>query len=223
MLGRGRLNVPAHALDATIAFVRSQLRPEDRVGVLAYLHLLEPTTDHAAVVRLLERYRAQHGAIEDNCTRDRDPRGPGAPSWPTPPDTQAAIEALFEGLGLPPVQQFPAGAGGTGSQFNDGISLMRSLGAPWSCRRREAPRAAHRIPVHSRRLVCEQGGGRAGQRVDDPDWRHSGRPTSQRHVRGHAQSGTHPVGGVRRRECEELGGADRRPVVLLPESHNRVR
>ena len=126
LLGRGRLNLPAHALDATIAFVRSQLRPEDRVGVLAYLHLVEPTTDHAAVVRLLERYRAQHGAIEDKLTRDHD-RGPGAPSWPTLPDTQAAIEALFEGLGLPPAQQFPAGAGGLGSQFNDGISLMRSL------------------------------------------------------------------------------------------------
>jgi hypothetical protein len=74
LLGRGRLNETTKALDALIEFVRSRLLPEDRVGVLAYLHLVEPTTDHTAVVRLLERYRARHEGIEDKLTRDRQAR-----------------------------------------------------------------------------------------------------------------------------------------------------
>jgi VWFA-related protein len=126
LLGRGRLNETTRALDALIEFVHSRLLPEDRVGVLAYLHLVEPTTDHAAVVRLLERYRAQNEGIEDKLTRDGK-RGAEAPTWELAPDTQSEMTSLFNAPGLAPVQLFPAGAGGTGIQFNDRFSFIRSL------------------------------------------------------------------------------------------------
>ena len=126
VLGRGRLNETTKALDALIDFVRSRLLPTDRVGVMAYLHLVELTTDHTGVVRLLERYRAQHDGIEDRLTRDGQ-RGPGAPSWALGPDTQLAIDALFDASGLPPVQPVTAGAGGREIAVHDGPSLIRSL------------------------------------------------------------------------------------------------
>ena len=126
LLGRGRLNEPTKALDAAITFVQSHLRPDDRVGLLAYLHLVEPTADHGAVVRLLERYLARHDAIEDKLTRDAR-RGPGAPSWPTRPDTQAAIAGLFDAPGLPPVHQFPGAAGGSTTPTEDGPALINAL------------------------------------------------------------------------------------------------
>ena len=124
VLGRGHLNETTKALDALIEFVRSRLLPTDRVGVMAYLHLVELTTDHTGVVRLLERYRAQHDGIEDRLTRDGQ-RGPGAPWWALGPDTQLAIETLFDAPGLPPVQRFPAGAGGREIAVHDGLSLIR--------------------------------------------------------------------------------------------------
>jgi VWFA-related protein len=126
VLGRGRLNEPAKALDAVIEFLRSRLLPENRVGLLAYLHLVEPTTDHAAVVRLLERYRTLHGGIEDKLARDAN-RGPGAPSWALAPDTQLALQALFDAPGLPTVLRFPGGAGGLEGLFNDSTSTWRTL------------------------------------------------------------------------------------------------
>src|SRR5262245_33940111 len=45
-LGRGRLNVPGRALDVLIDFVRSKMRTQDRVGVIAYYRATELTTDH---------------------------------------------------------------------------------------------------------------------------------------------------------------------------------
>jgi VWFA-related protein len=126
VLGRGRLDGTKTALDAIISFVGSRLLPGDRVGVMACLHLVEPTADRASVVRLLERYKLRHAAVEDLLARD-GARGTGAPSWALSRDTQAEIEALLHAPELPPVQRFPGGAGGSGLRFRDHNYLITSL------------------------------------------------------------------------------------------------
>jgi VWFA-related protein len=118
VLGRGRLNVPAKALDATIRFVSDGLTANDRVGLLAYLHVVELTTDHAAIARLLERYRDRHEDVEARISRDAS-RAIGAPSWSLAADTIKSIEELIAAPGLPIAQRFPGGAGGQASQFHD--------------------------------------------------------------------------------------------------------
>ena len=48
VLGRGRLNEPTKALQALIDFVRTTVRPADRVGVSAYNRVIDLTTDNEA-------------------------------------------------------------------------------------------------------------------------------------------------------------------------------
>ncbi|MCX6538752.1 MAG: VWA domain-containing protein [Acidobacteria bacterium] len=127
VLGRGRLNDPGKGLDAIIEFVRSRLVPGDRVAVLAFLHLAELTTDREAVVRLLERYRARHEAIDDKLDRDGKRIRAGAPDWPLAPDTQVDLAALFDAPGLPRIQLFPGGSGGKQINFWDGGYLRRMI------------------------------------------------------------------------------------------------
>ena len=71
VLGRGQLDAPTNALQALIDFVRSRCLPADQTGVIAYLKAIEPTTDHGAVVRFLETFRARHVRIEGKLRRDR--------------------------------------------------------------------------------------------------------------------------------------------------------
>ena len=67
-------------LKALVDFIRTGLLPSDRVSVVAYLRASEPSLDHEAVVRLLERYRTRYRAIESKLQRDREQiRGPMLP------------------------------------------------------------------------------------------------------------------------------------------------
>ncbi len=102
VLGRGRLQGPARGLDAAIAFVRENLLPQDLVGIVAYDRASDLTNDRESVVRLLERYRNRHEAIEARLDHwfgaisqvlfgSREP----------PPGIQAEINALFDVPGLP--------------------------------------------------------------------------------------------------------------------------
>jgi VWFA-related protein len=59
-LGYGRIQYPNKSLDGAIQFVREQLLPQDQVSVMAFHRVTPFTTDHAAMVRILERYKATH-------------------------------------------------------------------------------------------------------------------------------------------------------------------
>lgn len=128
VLGRGHLNDRGKAIDALIDFVRSHLLPRDRVGVFAYLRATDLTTDHDAILRLLERYRARHDEIEDRLKGDgrRNPVGGLAgPDQPLSQGTRLAIQSLFDGPGLPATQCLP----GTARElpYADFTYLMRAI------------------------------------------------------------------------------------------------
>ena len=126
VLGRGHLNALDKGIDAAIAFVRSRLTPEDRVGVLAYLRLAELTPDHEAAVRLLERFRDRHEAIEQSLVRDFK-HFVGSPALPLSPETQLAIQAVFDAPGLPALHPFPGSGGGRGIEFVDANYFLRAI------------------------------------------------------------------------------------------------
>lgn len=109
LLGRGRLQGPSKGLDAVIEFVRTGLLPQDRVGVLAYGRATDLTTDRAAILRLLERYRERHTMIEALLDQYFDPHGL-AFLYQTehPPCIKPRIDELFAGAGMPAVRQITA-------------------------------------------------------------------------------------------------------------------
>lgn len=61
---RGRQTGPAKAVEAAIDFMRTRLRPEDQVAIVAYTRATVFTTDRAAIVATLEGYRKVHDEIE---------------------------------------------------------------------------------------------------------------------------------------------------------------
>jgi VWFA-related protein len=64
VLGRGKLQEPSKALDALLRFIRQNLLPQDQVAVFAYDRATDFTTDHEAIARLVERFKAQHYDID---------------------------------------------------------------------------------------------------------------------------------------------------------------
>ena len=108
VLGYGRLQRPTNAIDATLAFLRQRLLPQDVVAVLIFDRVTDFTTDHEAVLHLVERYKAKQddlvGAIETFLCHQHN-WCPGAPVQmmipadeppELPPSIQAEIDALFE-------------------------------------------------------------------------------------------------------------------------------
>ena len=105
LLGEGRLNHPAKGIDGLIDFVRDSLLPTDRVGVVAYLRSAEPTTDHAAVVRFLERFRERHERLDHEIQLAKGP----APTLS--PATRKAIDDMFAAPGVPTFKELPGAVG----------------------------------------------------------------------------------------------------------------
>jgi VWFA-related protein len=125
VLGRGRLNQPTRALQALIDFVRSKSLPQDRIGVAAYLRVIEPTTDHDAVARFLETYRDRHETTDSMLNDDARHN-----TWPLPrvvgPNTRAAMDAAFLESKLV-IRDLPGGAGDAMSRYNDFNYLRKAL------------------------------------------------------------------------------------------------
>ena len=64
VLGRGRLQYPSKGVDAVIHFVRNRLLPQDQVAVMAFNRASEFTTNRAATLQVLERFKSRHEEIE---------------------------------------------------------------------------------------------------------------------------------------------------------------
>ena len=102
VLGRGRLNEPAGGMRSAISFVRTRLRPQDRIGVIAYDRLAELSSDRAPVVRLLERYRDGHEAIEALLDHwFTDIQLASLRNADNPPAIQRVLDEFFDVPGLP--------------------------------------------------------------------------------------------------------------------------
>jgi VWFA-related protein len=120
LLGRGRLNLPTKAVQATADFVRMKLVRPDRVAVAAYNRVIEPTTNYEGVAHFLEAYRDLHTKIEGLIARDQ--RGPQPRSLG--PDTVAGIDDLFR-RNAPGVTGLPGVSGKEAGPYND-FSYLRS-------------------------------------------------------------------------------------------------
>jgi VWFA-related protein len=64
VMGRGRLDEPSKAMDATLRFVREQLLPQDQVALLAWNRATRFTNDHRKVLATLERFKKGHLEVE---------------------------------------------------------------------------------------------------------------------------------------------------------------
>ncbi len=95
VLGRGRHAQNFDTMKQLIAFV-SQLGPEDQVAVVAYGRATRFTTEHGAVVSLLERFAKENPYIET--TLENTVRGLAAiyGMRKVPPKTQERVDRIFD-------------------------------------------------------------------------------------------------------------------------------
>ena len=144
VLGRGNLNGPVKGIDAVINFVRERLVPNDRVGLNAYLRTSDPTNDHQAVVRFLERYRNIHEDLEARVVADR--RG-NRGSYPTfSKETSARIQALFATSDIPEFRELPGAEGNVYHRYETANYLRWTI------------QAARRIPGEKHVIVLAEDG-----------------------------------------------------------------
>lgn len=125
VLGRGRLNQPTKALQALADFVRTKMLPQDRIGVAAWLQIVEPTTDHGAVAQFLERYRDRHETVDGLMRGDMR-----ATMWPIPPTISARTREAMNAVltpSAPLIRDLPGGQGNALSRHNDFNYLRKSL------------------------------------------------------------------------------------------------
>lgn len=101
VLGFGRIQVPTRAVDGAIELVRNRLLPQDVVAVMGFHRATNFTTDHEAVARLLERYRADHEKIVLDIAHFRQmtqaPPGSGTGGPPIPEAILKRIDTMFLG------------------------------------------------------------------------------------------------------------------------------
>ena len=115
VLGRGRLRGPSEGMKALTDFVRTRVRPEDRLAVVAYDRITHITSDRDAITRLLDLYAARHEELE--ALFDHWFHGPLSTyaGIDAPPHLQRRIDSLFDAPGLPPMRHLlsmPAGGQG---------------------------------------------------------------------------------------------------------------
>ena len=116
VLGSGEINAPGKGLDGLIDFVKNRLSPTDRVGLTAYLRTSEPSTDHAAVLRFLERYKHDYQSLYDRIRWDGRPRD--GVLGPLTPETRRVIDAVFSTPGIPVFSDLPGVPGSLASRYS---------------------------------------------------------------------------------------------------------
>ena len=104
VFGRGDFEGPVKALTAARNFVASRLRPTDRVGVLAYKRVTDLTTDHAAILKLMDHFKARYRGIEMLLRDSLDVYF----HWYQSDVAEDRIDALFNAPGLPPTRHIPS-------------------------------------------------------------------------------------------------------------------
>jgi len=117
VLGRGRLQQAFNGLDALITFV-GQLMPQDRVGVIAWDHATDLTTDREGIIRLLARLKSAQEQIEHQVQQMTGALMGSSNRW-IPAEVQRRIDAMFDEPGLPRSRQIPSFGGPGFYEIND--------------------------------------------------------------------------------------------------------
>ncbi len=99
LLGRGRMKGPSKELPALLDFVRQRLLPQDQVAVLAFNRATGFTTNHTALVTVVEHFRDRHEKIEQMLAEYFSGLRAIYGSREIPKSIQTEIDALFEGAG----------------------------------------------------------------------------------------------------------------------------
>jgi VWFA-related protein len=108
VLGRGRLQYPARGMDGVIKLVRERLLPQDYIAVLAWNRATDFTTDHAAVLSLLQRFKDRHERIELLLRQQFSGLAAVYGGTQIPQQLQANIDDVFYGAeGGPGVRTLP--------------------------------------------------------------------------------------------------------------------
>jgi VWFA-related protein len=97
--GRGRLQAPMKGVDAMIGFVKTRLLPQDRVAVMAWNRATDLTTDRAALLATLERFKKDHTKIESDLQQYFSGLRAVFSHGEIPPEIQAEIDAVFARTG----------------------------------------------------------------------------------------------------------------------------
>ena len=110
MLGRGRLQEPSKGVDATLAFIRQHLLPQDQVSVFAYDRATDFTTDHEQAAQVVERFKKQHERVERDLSDWFSGLRAVYGSKDIPAKIQTEIDAIFAVPGAPGPRQVPPGS-----------------------------------------------------------------------------------------------------------------
>jgi VWFA-related protein len=86
VLGFGRIQQPGRGVDGALSLVRERLLPDDAVAVMAFHRTTEFTTNHQAVLAVLQRFKQHHERIvwdiREYFRRTRSPFSRGGPPLP---------------------------------------------------------------------------------------------------------------------------------------------
>jgi len=94
VLGFGRIQYPTKAVDGVLQFIRTKVLPQDAIAVLAFNRATDFTTDHAAIIQMLERFKREHERVVFAVKEFRIFNRLGMVQ---PAATQADIDAIFAG------------------------------------------------------------------------------------------------------------------------------
>jgi VWFA-related protein len=130
VFGRGRLQVPDRGLDHAIQFIKERLLPQDRVAVLAYNRATDFTTNRAAIVTTIERFKKAHDRIEADLKQQFSGLQAIYGGTTPQPSVQKEIDEIFHVAGTVNAGRLPASAPTDASQIaadrrNDIDTLQR--------------------------------------------------------------------------------------------------
>jgi len=119
VFGRGRLQAPDRGIDNSIQFIRDRLLPQDRVAVMAFNRATDFTTDRAATIATIERFKKAHEHIEALMKQQfsglQAVYGGVAPY----PEIQKEVDAVFQAPGTVNARTLPPGTPTDAGQITD--------------------------------------------------------------------------------------------------------
>ena len=109
VFGRGRLQAPDKGIDNTMHFIQERLLPQDRVAVMAYNRATDFTTDRAAILATIERFKKAHERIDADLKQQFGGLQAIYGAKTPYPSVQKEIDEVFHGPGTANAHRLPAG------------------------------------------------------------------------------------------------------------------
>jgi hypothetical protein len=102
--------VPDKGIDAVASFIRDRLLPQDRAAALAYNRATDFTTDRAALLTTIDRFKKAHDKIEADLDQWFSSLRTQYGGSGIPDHIQAQVDAVFRARGGAQARQLPDGA-----------------------------------------------------------------------------------------------------------------